>query len=135
MFTVDEATAEAIRRAYDEGGELSGIVEFRWHFPLITDNAKAGECVRIIAGWKPQPDGLVDRVEDLGADPHVLRREPAADALGLKVGVQPAGEGVVLAGVADEARVVLDRLVEQRRQVFDQRIWQTHATQEGEQQR
>src|SRR4051794_35661734 len=44
MFTVDEATAEAIRRAYDEGGELSGIVEFRRHFPLITDHAKAGEC-------------------------------------------------------------------------------------------
>jgi hypothetical protein len=56
MFTVDEATAEAIRRAYDEGGELSGIVEFRRHFPLITDHAKAGECVRIIAGWKPMPD-------------------------------------------------------------------------------
>jgi hypothetical protein len=55
MFTVDEATADAIRRAYDEGGELSGIVEFRRHFPLITDNAKAGECVRIIAGWKPPP--------------------------------------------------------------------------------
>jgi len=31
MFSVDEATAEAIRRAYDEGGE----------------------CVRIIAGWQP----------------------------------------------------------------------------------
>ena len=42
---VDEATAEAIRRAYDKGGELSGIVEFRQHFPLITDNAKAGLCV------------------------------------------------------------------------------------------
>src|SRR3954470_5239663 len=56
MFSVDEATAEAIRRAYDEGGELSGIVEFRRHFPLISDNAKAGECVRIIAGWKPMPD-------------------------------------------------------------------------------
>ena len=56
MFAVDEATAEAIRRAYDEGGELSGIVEFRRHFPLITDNAKAGECVRIIAGWKPAPE-------------------------------------------------------------------------------
>jgi hypothetical protein len=42
MFSVDEATAAAIRRAYDEGGELSGIVEFRRHFPLITDNAKAG---------------------------------------------------------------------------------------------
>ena len=55
MFIVDEATAEAIRRAYDEGGELSGVVEFRRHFPLITDHAKAGECVRIIAGWKPGP--------------------------------------------------------------------------------
>ena len=53
MFAVDEATAEAIRRAYDEGGELAGVVEFRRHFPLITDNAKAGECVRIIAGWHP----------------------------------------------------------------------------------
>ena len=56
MFTVDEATAQAIRRAYDEGGELSGIVEFRRHFPLISDHAKAGECVRIIAGWKPNSE-------------------------------------------------------------------------------
>ena len=55
MFSVDEATAEAIRRAYDEGGELAGVVEFRRHSPLITDNAKAGECVRIIAGWTPLP--------------------------------------------------------------------------------
>jgi hypothetical protein len=53
MFAVDEATAEAIRRAFDESGELAGVVEFRRHFPLISDNAKAGECVRIIAGWKP----------------------------------------------------------------------------------
>src|SRR5690242_14456710 len=56
MFVVDEATAEAIRRAYDEGGELLGIVEFCRHFPLITDKAKAGLCVRIIAGWKPWPE-------------------------------------------------------------------------------
>ena len=53
MFTVDEPTAEAIRRAYEEGGELAGIVEFKRHFPLISDHAKALECVRIIAGWKP----------------------------------------------------------------------------------
>ena len=56
MFTVDEPTAEAIRRAWHEGGELSAIVEFKRRFPLITDNAKARECVRIIAGWKPPPD-------------------------------------------------------------------------------
>lgn len=36
MFIVDEATAEAIRRAWHEGGELSGVVELRRHFPLIT---------------------------------------------------------------------------------------------------
>jgi hypothetical protein len=53
MFAVDEPTAEAIRRAWDESGELSGIVEFKRHFPLISAHAKAGECVRIIAGWKP----------------------------------------------------------------------------------
>jgi hypothetical protein len=53
MFAVDETTAEAIRRAWDEGGELSGIAEFKRHFPLISDNAKARDCARIIAGWKP----------------------------------------------------------------------------------
>src|SRR4051812_4849180 len=70
MFVVDEATAEAIRRAYDEGGELSGIVEFRRHFPLITDNATAGECVRIIAGWKPLPE----RPQQPVRPPRVRRR-------------------------------------------------------------
>src|SRR5690242_13147205 len=52
MFAVDEATAEAIRRAWHEGGELSGIVEFKRHFPLISDHEKARMCVRIIVGWK-----------------------------------------------------------------------------------
>jgi hypothetical protein len=53
MFTVDEPTAEAIRRAYEESGELAGVVELRRHFPLLTDNANARMCVRMIAGWKP----------------------------------------------------------------------------------
>ncbi|MBV8916454.1 MAG: hypothetical protein JOZ05_25875 [Acetobacteraceae bacterium] len=51
MFTVDEPTAEAIRRAVEDGGELAGVVELRRHFPLITDNAHARRCVRVIAGW------------------------------------------------------------------------------------
>src|SRR4051794_4844381 len=33
MFMVDEPAAEAIRRAYEDGGELSGIVEFKRRFP------------------------------------------------------------------------------------------------------
>jgi hypothetical protein len=41
MFFVDEATAEATRRACDEGGELAGVVESKRHFPLIRDYAKA----------------------------------------------------------------------------------------------
>jgi hypothetical protein len=56
MFTVDEATAEAIRRAYEDGGELAGVVELRRHFPLITDNTQARRCVRVIAGWTPLAD-------------------------------------------------------------------------------
>ena len=55
MFTVDDAAAKAIRRAYEEGGELSGVVELRRHFPLIQDNENARVCVRSIASWKPLP--------------------------------------------------------------------------------
>ena len=55
MFAVDEETAEAIRRAFNEGGELSAVVELRRHYPAITDNAKARLCVRIIAGWRERP--------------------------------------------------------------------------------
>jgi hypothetical protein len=33
MFTVDEATAAAIRRADEDGGELAGMVELRRTFP------------------------------------------------------------------------------------------------------
>ena len=55
MFVVDEATAEAIRRALNDGGELSAVVELRRHFPAITDNTEARRCVSIIAGWWQRP--------------------------------------------------------------------------------
>ena len=53
MFVVDDVTAEAICRAYHEGGELSAAVELRRHFPGITDNANAWLCVRSILSWAP----------------------------------------------------------------------------------
>lgn len=53
MFAVDEATTEAIRRAFDEGGELAAAIELRRHFPLLNDNAHARQCVRAILTWKP----------------------------------------------------------------------------------
>ena len=53
MFAVTEAEAAQIRDAYDSGGEFTAAVELRRIFPGITDNAKARECARIIAGWSP----------------------------------------------------------------------------------
>jgi hypothetical protein len=55
MFCVTETEAAAIRAAYEQGGELSAAIELRRLFPGITDNAKARECARTIAGWTPRP--------------------------------------------------------------------------------
>jgi hypothetical protein len=61
MFSVNEATAAAIRQVFEESGELSAAVELRRHFPGITDNAAARRCVRMIAEWKPLPPLLPKR--------------------------------------------------------------------------
>ena len=55
MFSVTEAEAAAVRRVFEEEGELSAAIEVRRLFPGITDNAKARECARTIAGWRPAP--------------------------------------------------------------------------------
>jgi hypothetical protein len=55
MFVVSEEAAVAIRAAYEQEGELSAAIEVRCLFPGITDNAKARECARTVAGWKPLP--------------------------------------------------------------------------------
>ncbi len=55
MFLVTEADADAIRTAFFEQGELSAAIEVRRRFPGITDNARARECARTIAGWNPNP--------------------------------------------------------------------------------
>ena len=54
MFAVTEAEAAAIRAVFQQHGELSAAIELRRLFPGITDTAQARECVRTIAGWKPQ---------------------------------------------------------------------------------
>jgi hypothetical protein len=55
MFIVTEADAEAIRAAFEREGELAAAIEVRRRFPGITDNEKARQCARSIAGWTPQP--------------------------------------------------------------------------------
>jgi hypothetical protein len=55
MFIVNEADAAAIRAIFHEQGELSAAIELRRRLPGITDNARARECARTIAGWTPLP--------------------------------------------------------------------------------
>jgi len=55
MFVVSDSEAAAIRTAFDQGGELAAAIELRRLFPGITDNARARECARTIAGWQPLP--------------------------------------------------------------------------------
>jgi hypothetical protein len=55
MFIVSKEVAAAIRTAYEQDGELSAAIELRRLFPGITDNARARECARTIAGWTPLP--------------------------------------------------------------------------------
>jgi hypothetical protein len=55
MYVVSEEDAAAIREIFEREGELSAVIEVRRRFPGITDNAKAREHARTIAGWVPVP--------------------------------------------------------------------------------
>jgi hypothetical protein len=55
MFVVSEAEAATIRAVFEQRGEFAAAVELRRLFPAVTDNAKARECARTIAGWQPLP--------------------------------------------------------------------------------
>lgn len=55
MFVVDEAMAEAVRRAYDERGAWPAVAELR-RYVCIDDNAEALRVVRTIATWRCSPD-------------------------------------------------------------------------------
>jgi hypothetical protein len=63
-----------------------------------------------------------------------MRCKPAPHPIVLQVGVQSIDKLIVLRRVADEARVVLDHLVQQRGQILDQRIWQADAPKKYERQ-
>jgi hypothetical protein len=55
MFAVTEADAAAIRAAFEQGGELSAVVELRRRFPSLADNENTLVCARSIARWTPLP--------------------------------------------------------------------------------
>lgn len=47
MFRVNETEAATIQAAYEE---WSAVIEMRWLFPGVTDNAHAWTCVQTIPG-------------------------------------------------------------------------------------
>jgi hypothetical protein len=53
MFVVSEAEATAIRDAFNEGRELSAVVELRRLFPGLADNENTRNSARTIASWQP----------------------------------------------------------------------------------
>jgi hypothetical protein len=61
MFAVDDDTAGAIRRVYEESGELAAVVELRRHFPLFENSEHARSCVRSIASWTPIPERKLEK--------------------------------------------------------------------------
>jgi hypothetical protein len=77
MFVVSEEAAAAIRAAFDQGGELWAAVELRRLFPGNSDNAKARECARTIAGWQPL-DGEQQLLGLRRIDDVQLGRKPTA---------------------------------------------------------
>ena len=70
MFAIDQATADAIRQAYEKSGELAAIVELRSYFPLFENNEHARSCVRSIVSWKLIP------FENLPMPPRAPRTVP-----------------------------------------------------------
>jgi hypothetical protein len=77
-FVVSEEAAVAIRTTYEQEGELSAAIELRRLFPGITDNAKARECARSVAGWKPLPaaDCQITPLRLRGSRARPTKRDP-----------------------------------------------------------
>ena len=67
-------------------------------------------------------DGPVDLLDEFLAPLHVFRSEPDPQLFATQLLVQPPSELLVLAAIADEARLVLNRLhrPDERRQVGDE---------------
>jgi hypothetical protein len=78
------------------------------------------------------PDGFVNADPDPLADLEIFGGVPAADSLGLEIGVKPLDEGSVFGTIRDEDRVELDRLqgVDEGRDVGNPSVGKPTSSQE-----
>src|SRR5262249_55073020 len=107
--------------------------------PLLTFPCQGGfdflfhplTCHRRLGQDEEQLVIEANRLVNAGAkavtDFHILRGKPAPYALILEICIQAFGKDVVLARVADEAGVELEGLIEERRQIVNERVWQATA--------
>src|ERR1022692_409171 len=77
-----------------------------------------------------QANGLVDLLVQLAACLHFLRREPAAHAFGLQVGMEPVGKLLVFGRITDETGVELDRSPKNGADVNNKLIGKSATSQE-----
>jgi len=75
-------------------------------------------------------DSFINACADVLAPFQVFRCKPAAHIVALQVSIQAFGEGLVFAGIADKAGVVLNRLVHERVHILDEAIGCTSSTKE-----
>ncbi len=77
-----------------------------------------------------QANGRVNLLVELLAGSNVVRREPAANAFILQAFVQAVGKLLVLARIADEAGVELNRAADKGTDVGDELVGQARAAKE-----
>jgi hypothetical protein len=66
---------------------------------------------------------------------NIVRRKPAAHALDLQIRVKPFSKLLVFRRITDEAGVELNRLVQKRRQIFNELVGQAATAKESERER
>ena len=58
----------------------------------------------------------------------IMGRKPTTDTSILEIGVQPFGEQLIFARIADKARIELENISAERWQIFYKNIWQSTST-------
>ena len=77
-----------------------------------------------------EPDRLINAVSEFVSNFQIFRSKPAANVFALQIGIEPLGELLILAGIADKARVVFNGVLNQGTDIGNEGIGQACTTQE-----
>ncbi len=77
-----------------------------------------------------EPDRLINAASEFVSNFQIFRSKPAANVFASQIGIEPLGELLVFAGIANKARVVLNGVLSQRTDIGDEGIGLACLTQE-----